>query len=328
MNALKYLDYTYLEKLLKLRHGESKVGEKIRLISDISELGEIDEQYVLLGISEDIGVRANHGKAGTAKAWSSFLNAFLNTQVNQFNSIENAVILGEINCAQELKEANQLDEDQEDYHVLLSDIVQKIDEKVTKVLKLIFEHQKTPIIIGGGHNNAYGIIKGYFEYHKEAINVLNLDAHTDLRHADYRHSGNGFSYAYKNNFLDKYYVFGLHENYTPSYIFDFMESKKHISFYLYDELLHLNPLDKLSKLKAACNFLGERFGLEIDCDAIENFNSSAKSPSGFGVGEIRNMIKLLNNNTLHYIHICEAIPDSTDQVGKALSYFVSDLLRD
>jgi len=328
MNALKYLDYTYLEKLLKLRHGESKVGEKINLISDISELGEIDEQYVLLGISEDIGVRANHGNRGTAKAWDSFLSAFLNTQVNQFNSVDNVVILGEINCDQELKKANQLDENQEDYHILLSDIVQKIDEKVSEISKLIFEHKKTPILIGGGHNNAYGIIKGYFEYHQQAINVLNIDAHTDLRHPDYRHSGNGFSYAYKNNFLNKYYVFGLHENYTPSYIFDFMESKKHINYYLYDELLHLNPLEKLSKLKAACNFLGERFGLEIDCDAIENFDSSAKSPSGFGVGEIRNMIKLLNNNTLHYIHICEAIPDKANQVGKALSYFVSDLLRD
>lgn len=328
MKALKYLDYNKLEKFLKLRHGESKVGEKIQSISDISDLKDIDEEFVLLGIPEDIGVRSNHGKAGTHQAWSSFLGAYLNTQENQFNSCENVVLLGEIDCDQEKKDADRLDKTQEDYHVLLSDIVQKIDEKVAQVTKIIFESQKIPIIIGGGHNNAYGIIKGFFEYHQQALNILNLDAHTDLRHPDYRHSGNGFSYAYKNNYLDKYFVFGLHENYTPSYIFDFIKDKKHIDYYLYDDLLHLNPLDKLSKLKAACNFLGERFGLEIDCDAIENFNSSAKSPSGFGVGEVRNMIKLLNNNTLHYIHICEAIPDEKGQVGKALSYFVSDLLRD
>lgn len=328
MNAIKHLDYPYLQKLLNLRHGESKVGEKIQSISDISELENIKEEFVLLGIPEDVGVRANHGKAGTHRAWNSFLRAYLNTQENQFNSCDNLVLLGEIDCDKEMQDANQLDKSQEDYHVLLSDIVQKIDAKVAQVTKLIFQYQKIPIIIGGGHNNAYGIIKGFFEYHHQAINILNLDAHTDLRHPDFRHSGNGFSYAYKNNNLDKYFVFGLHENYTPSYIFDFIKDKKHIDYYLYDDLLHLNPLDKLSKLKAACNFLGERFGLEIDCDAIENFNSSAKSPSGFSVGEVRNMIKLLNNNTLHYIHICEAIPDEEGQVGKALSYFVSDLLRD
>lgn len=328
MNALKYLDYNDLKNDLSLRLGECKIGEKIQCISDISELEKSNEQFVLLGIPEDVGVLANRGIAGTHQAWNSFLGAYLNTQDNQFNSCENLVLLGEINCDQELKDAKQLDKSQRDYHVLLSDIVQKIDAKVTQVTKLIFEHQKIPIVIGGGHNNAYGIIRGFFEHYQHTLNVLNLDAHTDLRHPDYRHSGNGFSYAYKNNFLDKYFVFGLHENYTPSYIFDFIKGKKHIDYYLYDDLLHLNPLDKLSKLKAACNFLGERFGLEIDCDAIENFNSSAKSPSGFGVGEVRNMIKLLNNNTLHYIHICEAIPDEEEQVGKALSYFVSDLLRD
>lgn len=328
MKALKYLDHTYLEKYLKLRHAETKVGQKINALSDISELKNKDQQFVLLGIPEDIGVRANRGNPGTGNAWNSFLEAYLNTQENQFNSCENVVLLGELNCEEELRQADLLDKNQKDYFILLSDIVQKIDDKVAGVSKIIFENEKTPIIIGGGHNNAFGIIKGYFDCHQQALNILNIDAHTDLRHPDFRHSGNGFSYAYKSNFINKYFVFGLHENYTPSYIFEFIQSKKHIDYYLYDELLHLNPLDKLSKLKAACNFLGERFGLEIDCDAIENFNSSAKSPSGFGVGEVRNMIKLLNNNTLHYIHICEAIPDNSGQVGKALSYLVSDLLRD
>mgnify|MGYP000518135647 CR=1 FL=1 len=67
------------------------------------------------------------------------------------------------------------------------------------------------------------------------------------------------------------------------------------------------------------------FGLEIDCDSIQNFNASAKTPSGFGIDEIRNMIKMLKNNPLKYIHICEAIPSST--TGKSLSYFVSDLIK-
>jgi formiminoglutamase len=91
--------------------------------------------------------------------------------------------------------------------------------------------------------------------------------------------------------------------------------------------LHLNPYERLSKLKQASNFLGEKFALEIDCDSIANFNSSAMSPSGFNTDQMRNMIKLLNRNTLEYIHLCEAIPDHAGQIGKALSYFVSDFLK-
>jgi formiminoglutamase len=48
---------------------------------------------------------------------------------------------------------------------------------------------------------------------KENVNAINFDAHSD-RILEGRHSGNGFSYAYEEGFLKKYFIFGLHENYT------------------------------------------------------------------------------------------------------------------
>ncbi len=326
MNRLEYFDKSQIEKYVKPRHGETKLGEHLELLEDINDLEKQTQDYVILGLPEDIGVRANRGNAGASKTWAAFLESFLNIQNNRFNSAENLLILGHLNFEDLLNQANALDPNHNDYHVFLSDLVEQIDEHVYKTVEQILSFGKTPIIIGGGHNNAYGIIKACSQIEGQAINVLNIDAHTDLRHCKHRHSGNGFSYAIQKEFLNKYYIFGLHKNYTPEYIFEYIGKKNQIDYCCFDQLLHLNQLEKLSKLKAGCNFLMNEFGLEIDCDSIQNFNSSAKTPSGFSIDEIRNMIKMLKNNPLKYIHICEAIPSST--TGKALSYFVSDLIRE
>lgn len=326
MITLEYFDKSQLLKYTKHRHGEIKIGEDLELVEHISELEKTTQEYVLLGLPEDIGVRANHGVAGAAKSWEVFLQSFLNIQKNRFNSADNVLILGHLNFEELMFRAEKLDSNHNDYHVFLGDLVEQIDDAVFKIVKEILSYNKIPIIIGGGHNNAFGIIKACSHHENKPINVLNIDAHTDLRHCKHRHSGNGFSYAIQKKFLNKYFIFGLHQNYTPEYIFEYISQKSQIDFCCFDHLIHLNQLEKLSKLKAGSNFLMNEFGLEIDCDSIQNFNSSAKTPSGFGINEIRNMIKMLKNNPLKYIHICEAIPSST--TGKALSFFVSDLIKE
>ncbi|NBC57427.1 MAG: hypothetical protein GVY05_03965 [Bacteroidetes bacterium] len=325
MTTLEYFNKTDVQKYVNHRHGETKIGEHLDLVEQIDELENLTQDYVILGLPEDIGVRANHGVAGAAQTWDVFLKAFLNIQHNRFNTTENVVILGHLNFEMLLEQAKQLDPNHNDYHVVLGDLVEQIDQAVFDIVKQILNFNKIPIIIGGGHNNAFGIIKACSHFENKPINVLNIDAHTDLRHCKHRHSGNGFSYAIQKGFLEKYFIFGLHKNYTPEYIFEYIDQKSNIDFCCFDQLLHLNQLEKLSKLKAGCNFLMNEFGLEIDCDSIQNFNASAKTPSGFGIDEIRNMIKMLKNNPLKYIHICEAIPSST--TGKSLSYFVSDLIK-
>jgi arginase family enzyme len=41
---------------------------------------------------------------------------------------------------------------------------------------------------------------------RKTINAINFDAHSDFRILEGRHSGNGFSYAYEEGFLKKYFV--------------------------------------------------------------------------------------------------------------------------
>src|SRR5690625_3632976 len=108
---------------------------------------------------------------------------------------------------------------------------------VFKMVSKIIESGKIPIIIGGGHNNAYGNIKGTSLALRKPINILNIDAHTDLRKTDYRHSGNGFSYARKEGFLKYYSMFGIHKNYTPQYIFDKCKGEEELSIQFFGDVM-------------------------------------------------------------------------------------------
>lgn len=327
MAELKVYKFKDVKKKINVRPGETKIGEKINFISGIEDLKNSEAKFVIFGIPEDIGVRANLGKAGTSSAWEAFLNSFLNIQENKFLSAEKLILLGEIDCTPEMTNAANLEPSDPNYFVKLGELVENIDAAVSGIIQKIVSAGKIPIVIGGGHNNAYGNIKGASEALKNKINVLNIDAHTDLRKTDYRHSGNGFSFSRKNNFLDKYLVFGLHENYTPQYIFDAENEDQETKFIFFEELL---DDQKERKFEEILPFISEEnFGMEMDCDAIANFPSSAISPTGFTINEIRNFIKIAagSKNCL-YLHLCEAISKEDFPTGKALSGFVSDFIKE
>ena len=325
MKELKIYDQRLISKYFSVRSGETKLGEKIGLISDLEELQKASAKFVIFGIPEDIGVRANYGKAGTSAAWEAFLNAFLNVQVNHFLNPENLILLGELAVSEEMQKAINIDISDPNYHQKLGDLVEKTDEKVSAVVRAIIRAEKIPVIVGGGHNNAFGNIKGASEALQRPINIINIDAHTDLRKTDYRHSGNGFSYALKNGFLKRYSVYGLHENYTPGYIFEHMRNSEDLRFVLLEDLQE----DRISAFLKSLNFVKEeKFGLELDCDAIANFPSSAVSPTGFSLNEARQLIRsTAKEKNCTYLHVCEASENGLFPTGKALSYLITDFIK-
>ncbi|MBW4968972.1 formimidoylglutamase [Croceibacter atlanticus] len=327
MKHLKIFSTEDLKMYTSPRKGEIKFGERIGTVNSLETLKESTAKYVIFGIPEDIGVRANLGKSGTKNAFNTFLNAFLNIQVNQFNTPENVLLLGEIDCKNWLIKASHIEDNDPNISAKLHDILIEIDAEVSQLVKTIISLGKIPIIIGGGHNNAYGNIKGASEAISNPINVINIDAHTDLRTTNYRHSGNGFSYAQEQGYLNFYHIFGLHKNYTPDYIFKSMNASKFIDYTLFDDIL--SDTIAIQAYKEALNQISKSaFGLEIDCDAISGFPSSAQTPSGMSLETIRQCIaESITHNTCHYLHICEAKPSEYYPTGKAISYMVSDFIR-
>lgn len=320
MDGLKIYGAQELYAATNRREGELKIGEKAKLVTQLDELAKSPARFVLIGIPEDIGVRANQGIAGTASAWVPSLKALLNIQSTPFFTGEELLVLGHFEFS---------DPDVDDI-LHLQQKVAEIDDVVFPVIQQVVAAGKIPLVIGGGHNNAYPIIKGTSMALNTPIDVINVDAHADLRPCNGRHSGNGFSYAIKDGFLSRYGVFGLHQNYNNETILQTIEANQHIYTVFFDDFLK-NDQSILSAWDILLKKAGAVTGLELDLDCIENVLSSAMTPSGFRLNEIRRLL-LNTNKKMSYMHICEGAValnnGRQDQsTGKTIAYLISDFIK-
>lgn len=322
---------TYLSK----RSKESKFGEQVALLSDFSniyeQLSKLDVRYVVFGIKEDIGVFANYGHTGTSQAWDAVIKSLINIQSNGFTKAKKVLILGELNFIEYQKKLEKLEQSSKKDILKARKMVAKIDTEVSFLVSQIVQAGKIPIIIGGGHNNAYGNIKGSALALKQPISAINFDAHHDFRAEEGRHSGNGFSYAFAEGFLKRYFIFGLHENYISDRIVKTLKKIKFIKYNTFESIAIRKELKFKNEMVRAAEHIGEHpFGLEIDCDAIQGVSSSAMTPSGFSTNNARRFVDYFGQNkNVVYLHICEASPDSENasQIGKLISFLITDFIR-
>ena len=164
MDKLVLFNNTTRNKLINKRSGESKFGEHVQMLTSISniyeQLNNLDVTYVIIGFSEDVGVFANYGKTGASKAWDSFIEVLLNIQSNDFTKANKVLLLGHLDFTEELSNIAKLNQSKKKDIQKARAIVKNIDTHVTHSIHQIVLAGKKPIIIGGGHNNAYGNIKG------------------------------------------------------------------------------------------------------------------------------------------------------------------------
>ncbi len=347
-SSIKYFKYYTKEDILsitKVRRFETKVGERIQVIIDANSLEQSLEssttKFVIIGIPEDMGVKANYGLGGASTAWMPFLESFVNIQSNDFVEGSNILLLGHF----DFTDINYLIESNAHNHeekvMAYRHAVAQVDEAVEPLIKLITQYNKIPIVIGGGHNNAYPLIKGASKGLYKAgqiplasINCINLDAHADFRPLEGRHSGNAFSYAEEDGYLQKYCVLGVHENYLTQNIWMDMVNNPFIDFITYEDIFIHEKRDFLEAIAHATTFTEDCYtGIELDLDCIENTLSSAATPSGIQTIHARQFISYAgaDSNTA-YLHICEgaarlADGRSSETTGKLLSYLVSDFIK-
>ena len=318
--------------LTQVRRGETKIGEAIHYLneftdSELLKAKSLGVKYVILGIPESIGVLGNGGRSGAEKAWESFLPAFLNIQSNRFLRGDDIAVLGNVDVQFQQKKALTLDLDTTYYSQKLHLLCEEVDELVAPVIQRIAENGLIPIVIGGGHNNAFPILKGFSKGVSSSLNVINLDAHADFRPLEGRHSGNPFSYAMQARVLEKYAVFGLHENYNNENMLKALDSLPSTKYTFLEDLVYFGK-----ELNVSLAFVKDKkVGVELDMDAIRMMPSSASSPTGFSLEQARNYVKLCASKLdVAYLHLPEAAPTSKEEsrtIGKALGYLVTDFIK-
>lgn len=332
--------------ITRLRRYETKLGEKVRVLENDGSIAAFLEstpaRFILFGIPEDLGVRANFGVGGADTAWLPFLQSFVNIQSTDRFTGEELALLGHFDFSDvaAVIESNARGED-ERIDALRHAVANIVDEEVEELVKQITSAGKFPIAIGGGHNNAYPIIKGAAKglnkagvSSKAVINAVNLDAHADFRVEEGRHSGNGFRYAMQEGYLGKYAVFGLHENYNSQSMLDDLYSNLNIQYTFFEDIFIHEKLNFRQAIAQAFNFTDEQpTGVELDLDAVQNVLSSASSPVGVTVDCARQYLSFAAQNPkLAYLHICEGAErlanDRTDPLtGKLIAYLVSDFVK-
>lgn len=331
--------------LTRLRKFETKLGERLQVISNAERLAESiqqsDAKYVLIGIPEDIGVKANYGIGGADTAWIPFLQSFLNIQSNDFLDGDEILLAGHFDFGdiQYLIDttATKEDEKTEAYR----HAVNTVDDEVEQLIKTITEAKKIPVVIGGGHNNAYPLIKGAAKgWHKAGkiqlaqINCINLDAHADYRPMEGRHSGNAFRYAEEDGYLQKYCVIGVHENYLPQNVWVDIVNNVFFDCITFEDIFVHEKRSFMQAVAHATGYTEDTLaGIELDLDSIQNTLSSASTPVGITPVHARQYISFAAADAKPaYLHICEGAARlsngrTDDATGKLISYLVSDFVK-
>ncbi len=330
-----------LEKITAQRPGETHIGETIRLLSSpvasyqalaqaLKDATVYGIRYVILGIPEDIGPRANCGRAGAEHSFAAFLQHFCNLQDNQHLNLNACLLLGEVALDDLQKQSAVASLNQ------LRALTEQIDTRVEAVLSAIFAAGLEPIIIGGGHNNCYPILKALAAHSGKAANAINLDPHADFRALEGRHSGNGFHYAKEHDALGKYHVIGLDEFRNNQAIFDALNAHK-VGYTSHQALFYRQTVPLPEALTHALEEMKDApLGIEVDVDAIQNVPASAYTYVGVSHQDANYYVYTsAKANNATYLHLAEAAPslhpvsqqEGERQCGQILSSLVLSYLQ-
>lgn len=312
-----------VRRFLSVREGETHIGQAIHGFNDLQTFSHPEVRFVLIGLPEDVGIRANRGIGGAQTTWEPFLKSFLNIQDTNFLKGNQFLLYGQLQP--ETPDTTTTEEPLEE----LRKKTQELDDLVFPLIQKIVSAGKIPVVIGGGHNNAFPILKGASLALHQAMNALNIDAHADFRALEGRHSGNSFSYAFQEGYLKRYFALGLHEAYNSKEMMNSIAAHSDIKYCFYEDIFLRGKINWEAAVESAINHVSHsKFGVEMDTDCIENVLSSAQTPVGISAREAMKVLYLAGRNpNAACLHIPETVFHRADglenpMAGKLLSYLV------
>lgn len=258
--------------------------------------------YALLGFECDEGVRRNLGRQGARLGPKAFRKAASGIAIHsQFNFYD----AGDVRCIDENLEVAQ----------------QELSKRVEQILSLGLK----PIVIGGGHETAWGHYSGIYNYYKESVAILNFDAHFDVRElVDGKLGSSGTPFLQCNQLLQQhakefnYYCVGIQRFSNPKSLFDYAKDNNIKYIYAQD----IKDTNKASKFIDDILQKHQKIYLSICLDVFRaDIAPGVSAPSVFGI-ELEYVVdcirKLKQSNKIISLDIVELAPnfDINNQTAK------------
>jgi formiminoglutamase len=194
------------------------------------------QAYGILGFASDAGVIKNFGRAGAKEGPNAIRLSFGSMPYHGQFLIHDA---GNI-------EHFKVDE--------LENAQLALAEAIFKLLEL----QQFPIVLGGGHETAFGHYQGLYQFYQKNIAIINFDAHFDLRaiSSSSHPSTSGTPFRQIHQFLQTqhqvfhYYCIGIQPHANSKQLFDYANHNQ-FEYLLADTIHHApNDFDLIKKAMA------------------------------------------------------------------------------
>ncbi|MBT8281577.1 MAG: formimidoylglutamase [Muriicola sp.] len=251
--------------------GKQQYLHEIVLLKDLEEedlFYSENRVYALLGYACDEGVRRNSGRPGAVKGPDA-IRKELGKMANHLPKSVQLIDAGNIHCPDGDLEGSQ-------------DILASMTTKLVK-------QGATPLILGGGHDIAYGHYRGIINGLEKGnrIGIINFDAHFDLRSNEGgNHSGSPF-YQIANECSSEgkpfdYLCLGIRKEANPPELFE-TASRFGVK---YLEPPEFSMHNETAVKNTIVDFLSEvdKVYVTVDMDGFSSAFSpgvSASSPVGF-----------------------------------------------
>ena len=255
-------------------------------IADYIGRGASPMKIALIGFPMDKGVKRNGGRPGAKDAPKLIREALL--KMTPDPRADRSIWL------------DVHDEGDIDTSGTLAEAQQSLGEKVGKLIK----KNVIPIVIGGGHETAFGNFLGFVEA-KEEVCVINIDAHPDVRELKdgKGHSGSPFRQMleHMSGFCKEYQVIGIEGHAVEKGHLKYLEDKDcHIVFRDDIEVDSVKESDR-------------SIMLSLDLDALNQSIApgvSATNPAGLDIEQWLGLIQIaILSGKVKSIDIVECNPN-------------------
>ena len=301
-------------------NAERYLHEAVHCVSLKENFSPKKKSIALLGYACDEGVRRNQGRVG-AKDGPDTIRKILAKMPNHLPKKIQVFDVGNILCLNKDMEAAQ--------------------ESLARTVHALLEKKQFPIILGGGHDVAYGHyhgIKSFLETNNKGntIGIINFDAHFDLRHnTNGDNSGTPFYQIAKECETTgrkfHYLCMGIRKDANDGLLFQ--TAKDFNVTYVLTDTFRLQFLEEINTWIHAFAKSVDHIYVTIDLDGFSSAYApgvSAPSPMGFTPQIIVECLKtIIATGKLISMDIAEMNPvyDRDNQTAKLAASLVHHVLH-